>query len=94
MTDRKTHRSEEERRKLLNRLKRVEGQVRGIERMVEEDAYCPDIMLQVSAVTSALNSFNRELMSAHLHHCVLSDVQEGREESLEELAAVLQKLMK
>lgn len=68
-----TYRNEEEKKKLINRLKKAEGQIRGIQKMVEEDAYCPDILIQVSALTGALNAFNRELLSRHIQtdkgHC-------------------------
>ena len=72
----------------------AEGQIRGIQRMVEEDAYCPEILIQVSAVTSALNSFNKELLACHIHSCVSEDIRAGRDEAVDELVRVLQKLMK
>lgn len=87
-------RSAEEQKALLTRLRRIEGQVRGIEKMVENDVYCPDILIQVSAVTSALNSFNKELLAAHIRSCVAEDIREGNDESIDELVTVLQKLMK
>lgn len=87
-------RSEEEKKSLLTRLRRAEGQIRGIERMVEEDAYCPDILIQVSAVTSALNSFNRELLACHVRTCVAEDIRQGQDEAIDEFVRVLQKLMK
>lgn len=88
------YRGAEERKSLINRLKRAEGQIRGIEKMVEEDAYCPDILIQVQAVTSALNSFNRELLSAHIRGCVADDIRGGNDEVIDELVKVTQKLMK
>ena len=91
---RKKHRTEEERKALMARLRRAEGQIRGIEKMVENDAYCPEILIQVSAVTSALNSFNRELLVSHINGCVADDIREGNEEAAEELASVIQRLMK
>ena len=91
---RKKMRTEEEQRALLSRLKRAEGQIRGIERMVENDAYCPDILIQVSAVTSALNSFNKELLASHVKSCVAEDIREGKEETVDEMVKLLQKLMK
>jgi DNA-binding FrmR family transcriptional regulator len=87
-------RTAEEQKDLLVRLKKAEGQIRGIEKMVEEDAYCPDILIQVSAVTSALNSFNKELLACHIRSCVAEDIREGKDESIDELVKVLQKLMK
>lgn len=87
-------RSEKERKDLMNRLKRIEGQVRGVENMVEENIYCPDILIQVSAITSALNSFNKVLLAEHIRSCVKKDVKEGNDETLDELVKVVQKLMK
>ena len=87
-------RTADEQRKLVTRLKRIEGQVRGIQKMVEDDLYCPDILVQVSAVTSALNSFNKELLACHIRGCVATDIRQGKDESIDELETVLQKLMK
>ena len=87
-------RSEKEYRDLMNRLKRIEGQVRGIQGMLEKDAYCTDTLVQVAAVNAALNSFNRVLLTNHLHTCVAENVRAGNDEVLDELAGVLQKLMK
>lgn len=87
-------RTEKERRDLINRLSRIEGQVRGIKRMVDENAYCPDILIQVSAVNAALNSFNKVLLAEHIRTCVADDIREGKEETIDELVLVLQKLMK
>ena len=87
-------RSEKERRDMLNRLSRIEGQVRGLRRMVENDVYCPDILIQVSAVNAALNSFNKVLLAEHIRTCVAEDIREGRVETINELVLVLQKLMK
>lgn len=87
-------RSEEEQKALMNRLNRIEGQIRGIKGMVERDAYCTDIITQVSAVTAALNSFNRILLSDHIKTCVIQDVKEGKEDTIDDLLKTLQKLMK
>lgn len=87
-------RSEKEYKDMINRLSRIEGQVRGIKGMVEKNAYCPDILIQVAAVTAALNSFNRVLLANHIKTCVTEDIREGREETVDELLATLQKLMK
>ena len=87
-------RSEQEFKELINRLKRIEGQVRGLQRMLENDAYCPDIMIQVSAVNSALNSFNKLLLSKHIRSCVVDDIKDGKEDTIDELVQMLQKLMK
>lgn len=91
---RSTHRSEEEKKKLINRMKRIEGQIRGIIRMVESDTYCNDILTQSAAVNAAVNAFNRELLSAHIHTCVARDIREGRDETIDELVVTMQKLMK
>lgn len=88
------HRSEQEQKDLMNRLKRIEGQVRGVQSMLERDAYCPDIMLQVSAISSALNSFNKALLSSHLQSCVVEDIRSGKEGAAEELSDILLRLMK
>ncbi|MCR4804976.1 MAG: metal-sensing transcriptional repressor [Clostridia bacterium] len=88
-------RSEKEYKDLMNRLKRIEGQVRGVENMLENGAYCPDILVQVSAINCALNSFNKVLLAEHLRSCVVEDIAAGKgDEAIDELAALLQKLMK
>ncbi|MCR5663409.1 MAG: metal-sensing transcriptional repressor [Oscillospiraceae bacterium] len=91
---RKKIRDDRERHDLMNRLKRIEGQVRGLQRMLEEDAYCPDILTQASAASSAINSFCRVLLTSHLRSCVAEDLRAGRDETVDELAETLQKLMK
>ena len=92
--ERKKKRTPEEQKALLRRLKLAEGQIRGIQKMVEEDAYCPDILIQVSAVSAALNSFNRELLACHIKSCVADDIRAGNDEAIENLVSMLQKLMK
>lgn len=87
-------RSDKEIKDLMNRLNRIEGQIRGIKGMVEKDAYCTDILMQVSAVTAALNSFNKVLLSNHIKSCVITDIKDGKEETVDELLNTLQKLMK
>ncbi len=87
-------RSREEIRSLTNRLSRIEGQVRGIRKMVENGAYCPDILTQSAAVSAAMNAFNRQLLASHVHSCVVEDIRGGREETVDELCSLLQKLMK
>ena len=78
----------------MNRLKRIEGQVRGLQRMLEEDAYCADILTQSAAVSAALNAFNRDLLARHLHSCVVRDIRSGDDGAVDELTALLRKLMK
>ncbi|MBO5060822.1 MAG: metal-sensing transcriptional repressor [Clostridia bacterium] len=87
-------RSEKEYKALMNRLSRIEGQVRGIRSMLEKNAYCPDILIQVSAITAALNAFNKELLSNHIKTCVSSDIKKGRDETIDELVTTLHKLMR
>lgn len=87
-------RSEKEYKDLLNRLSRIEGQVRGVKAMVERDAYCTDILTQVAAINAALNSFNKVLLANHIKTCVTQDIKDGKEETVDELVTVLQKLMK
>ena len=92
--DRKKKRTPEEQKDLLKRLKLAEGQIRGIQNMVESDAYCPDILIQVSAVTAALNSFSKKLLACHIRSCVAEDVRSGDESAIDEFVTMLQKLMK
>lgn len=87
-------RSEKEYKDLIHRLNRIEGQIRGIKGMVEKDIYCTDILVQVAAVTAALNSFNRVLLENHIKTCVTRDIREGKEETVDELLVTLQKLMR
>lgn len=88
------YRLETEERDLLNRLNRIEGQIRGIKNMVEEGRYCVDILTQVSAIQAALNSFNKILLSSHIKSCVVEDIRSGNEEVVDELCRTIQKLMK
>ncbi len=87
-------RSDKEYKDLLHRLNRIEGQIRGIKGMVEKEAYCTDILVQVAAVNAALHSFNKILLANHIKTCVVKDIREGKEETVEELLDTLKKLMK
>lgn len=87
-------RTEKEYKDLINRLSRIEGQIRGIKGMVEQDCYCTDILMQVAAVTAALNSFNKVLLSSHIRGCVAEDIKNGKEDTVDELVETLQKLMR
>lgn len=87
-------RDDKEKKDLMNRLKRIEGQVRGVEGMLENDAYCTDILVQVSAISNALNSFNKVLLANHMKSCVADNIREGNDEIIDELVVTLQKLMK
>ena len=89
-----TKRSEEERKKLIHRLNRIEGQIRGIRGMLEKDAYCADILTQSAAVNGAVNAFNKEPLASHIRGCVARDIREGKDEVIDEFVVILQKLMK
>ncbi len=89
-----TVRTDEERRTLIHRLNRMEGQIRGIRGMVEVDAYCTDILTQAAAVTAAMNAFNRELIDKHIRGCVVNELREGHNDVIDELMVTLHKLMK
>jgi DNA-binding FrmR family transcriptional regulator len=90
----RTERPEDEYKRLLNRLSRIEGQIRGIRGMVENDAYCADILIQSAAASAALNAFNRELLASHIRGCVVRDIRDGKDEVIDELVMTIQKLMK
>ena len=92
--EKKKVRDEKEYKDLIHRLKRIEGQVRGVQDMVEQDRYCVDILTQVSAIQSALNSFNKVLLSNHIKTCVVEDSRDGQEDAVDELCRTIQKLMK
>lgn len=89
-----TDRTNEERKKLIHRLNRIEGQIRGIRKMVENNAYCADILVQSAAVNAAVNSFNKDLIASHIRGCVVRDIREGKDDIIDELVITLQKLMK
>lgn len=91
---RQKQRSDEEYKALVNRLNRIEGQIRGIKGMVEKSAYCIDILTQVAAVNAALNAFNKELLAQHIKTCVAEDIKNGKDKTVDELVATLQKLMR
>ena len=90
----KKERSEKERKDMINRLSRIEGQIRGIKGMVEKDCYCPDIITQVAAANAALNSFNKVLLAQHIRTCVADGIRNGEDDKVDELVTMLQKLMK
>ena len=92
--EKKKMRTEEEYKSLTNRLNRIEGQVRGVSKMIENDAYCVDILTQVSAINSALSAFCRELLENHIKTCVVNDVREGKEETVDELVKTLSRFIK
>jgi len=92
--ERTKERTEAEKKRLMNRLSRMEGQIRGIRAMLERDAYCTDILTQSAAVSAAMNAFSRDLLSSHIRGCVAEDIRAGKDEVVEELLTTLQKLMK
>ncbi len=94
VSDKTTERPEKEYKDMINRLSRIEGQIRGIKGMVEKNVYCTDILIQVAAVNSALHSFNRVLLENHIKTCVTQDIKNGKEETVDELIQTLKKLMK
>ncbi len=87
-------RTPEQVKALINRLNRIEGQICGIKKMIEDNRYCPDVLIQVSSVQASLNSFNKELLSAHIKSCVVDDIREGNDEVVDELCELLKKTMK
>ena len=92
--EKRTERSEEQKKKLLNRLSRLEGQVRGVRKMVENDAYCNDILMQAAAISAAVNAFSREVLRSHLKSCVIRDIRDGRDEVADELMETLERMMR
>ena len=92
--DKMTVRTDDQKKKLINRLKRIEGQIRGLQTMIENDSYCNDVLVQSAAVNAAVSAFERELLSSHIHTCVARDIRNGNDEVIDELVATLQKLMK
>ena len=93
-SQRKKERTPEEYKRLIHRLNRIEGQIRGIRGMVEKSAYCTDILAQVAAANAALNAFSKELLANHIRTCVAQDIRAGKDETIDELVVTLQKLMK
>ena len=94
MTDMTKHREDDELRCLINRLSRIEGQVRGVKKMLEDESYCTDVLTQVSAIQAALNAFSKELLANHIKSCVVEDIRAGKLEVIDDLLTTLQKLMK
>ena len=94
MSNKKTHRTEAQKKALMNRLKRLEGQIRGLEKMIDEDAYCNDILQQSMSAGSAIDGFNQELLGYHLKGCVTDGIKNGDEEIVDELLKTMRKLMK
>ncbi|MFC7443136.1 metal-sensitive transcriptional regulator [Laceyella putida] len=94
ISDRKSHHPDKTKHNLTARLNRIEGQVRGIKNLIEKDAYCDDVLNQISAIQSALNSVGRLLLEAHMKSCVVERLQEGDTEVIDEMMNTFKKLMK
>ncbi len=92
--NRKKKRSDEEKRLYINRLSRVEGQIRGISKMLSEDAYCIDILTQISAAEAALSAISRGILEDHIKSCVVSDIKADKEGTVEELIKTVGRLIK
>ncbi|MBQ0011032.1 MAG: metal-sensing transcriptional repressor [Ruminococcus sp.] len=90
--EKKKIRTEAEKKALLNRLSRIEGQVRGLKNMVENDAYCVDVMTQTTAVRAALQAFLGEMLSTHLETCVADELRAGHDDVIDELVSLLKKI--
>ena len=93
-SEKTTVRTEEQKKKLLNRLSRLEGQVRGVRKMIENDAYCNDVLVQTAAISAAVDAFSREVLRTHLRTCVIRDIREGRDEVADELMTTLERMMR
>lgn len=93
-TGRKSHHSEKVKQNLIHRLNRVEGQIRGIKGMIEKDVYCDDVITQIAATQSAINSVAKLLLEGHMKTCVLERIQDGELEVLDEVLVTIHKLMK
>ena len=91
---RKKHREPDEYQKLINRLNRIEGQVRGVRKMMEDERYCIDVLTQVTAIRAALDSFSKQLLESHIHSCVVEDIKNGHPESVDELCDLIGKMIK
>lgn len=91
---RRSHHSEKTKKNLVTRLNRIEGQIRGIKRLIESDTYCDDVITQISASQAALNGVAKILLEAHMKECVAGRIQEGDMEVLDEVLITIQKLMK
>ena len=92
--EKKTERTAEQKKKLMNRLNRLEGQVRGVKKMIESDAYCNDVLIQAAAIRAAVDAFSRELLANHLRSCVVEDIRAGKDETVDELLATLARMMR
>ncbi|SHE37782.1 DNA-binding transcriptional regulator, FrmR family [Seinonella peptonophila] len=93
-SDRQSHHSEKEKKNLITRLNRIEGQIRGVKGMIEKDTYCDDVLNQIAAVQSALNSVGRLLLENHMKSCVIERIEQGEHEVIDEMLVTIKKLMK
>ncbi len=93
-SERKAHHPADFKKKLINRLNRIEGQVRGVRKMIDQDVYCDDVITQITAIRSALSGLSKELFEAHLSSCILEQIQSGSDEIMEELKLTVRRLLK
>ncbi|WP_409348182.1 metal-sensitive transcriptional regulator [Paenibacillus gyeongsangnamensis] len=93
-SERKSHHSDKTKNNLISRLNRIEGQIRGIKGLIEKDTYCDDVLNQIAAVQSALNSVGKVLLENHMNSCVIERIQEGDHEVIKELMITMNKLIK
>jgi DNA-binding FrmR family transcriptional regulator len=89
-----TNRHEELKKKLINRLNKIEGQIRGLKKMIEEDSYCDDILTQISASKGALNGVSKLVLENHLKNCLVRDIKENKEETIDELLITIERMLK
>lgn len=89
---RSTHRSDEEKKKIIKRLNIIEGQVRGIKQMIEDDRYCADILIQLSAISKSLESVENSILESHIKSCVLTEIQSGNTEIIDEVMELFRRL--
>jgi DNA-binding FrmR family transcriptional regulator len=94
VSSRKSHHSEQTKKNLVSRLNRIEGQIRGVKGLIEKDTYCDDVITQISAIQSALNSVGKMLLEGHLKSCVVERIQDGDQEVIDEFLVTIQRLMK
>ncbi|MDD2596964.1 MAG: metal-sensitive transcriptional regulator [Candidatus Cloacimonetes bacterium] len=91
---RKAHHEPDFKKRLTNRLKRIEGQVRGVQKMIDDDVYCDDVLTQISAIRSALGAVSKELFEAHLNSCIVEQIHSGSPSIIDELKITIAKLSK
>ncbi len=90
----KTHRSENEKKIITNRMNRIEGQIHGVKKMVQEDIYCKDVLIQLSAIENSVKSLSNYILENHLYNCVTKDIEKGNLDIIDELIALFKKFNK